>query len=247
MGERLALITGGMGGIGTEICRAFHKEGYRVATTYVHDSGRETRWLEAQAAAGYPGIKAYYCDISTHEDCERLKGQVDSELGTVSVLVNNGGITRDSVFLKMTPEMFSEVIDTNLKSVFNVTRQFLQGMVGQGYGRVVNVSSVNAQKGQFGQANYSAAKAGIHGFTKALAQEVVRKGVTVNTISPGYVATPMVKQIKEEVLQKIVDSIPIRRLCEPAEVARAITFLAHEDSGYITGADLSINGGLHMS
>lgn len=246
MSERLALITGGMGGIGTAICRAFHKEGYRVATTYVHDSGRETRWLEAQKEAGFDGIKAYFCDITSHEDCARLKEQVTSELGTVSVLVNNAGITRDSVFVKMTPEMFTEVLDTNLKSLFSVTHQFLPGMIEQTYGRVVNVSSVNAQKGQFGQTNYSAAKAGIHGFTKALAQEVVRKGVTVNTISPGYVATPMVKKIKEEVLQKIVDSIPIRRLCEPEEVARAIAFLAHEDSAYITGSDLSINGGLHM-
>jgi len=246
MSERLALVTGGMGGIGTSICRVLHKEGYRVATTYIHDSGREERWLEAQAKEGYPGIRAYFCDISSYDDCVALKEKVEADLGAVSVLVNNGGITRDATFAKMDAQMFSDVIDTNLKSLFNVTHQFIGGMVEQGYGRVVNVASVNGQKGQFGQTNYSAAKAGVHGFTKALAQEVVRKGVTVNTISPGYVATPMVMAIKEEARQKIIDTIPMRRLCEPDEVARAIAFLAAEGSAYITGSDLSINGGLHM-
>ncbi len=246
MSQKTALVTGGMGGIGTSICRALHSAGCRVATTYIHDSGRETRWLEDQEKTGYSGFKAYYCDISVYEDCARLKEQVEADFGTVSVLVNNGGITRDARFVKMTPEMFSEVIDINLKSLFNVTHQFIGGMTGQGYGRIVNVSSVNAQKGQFGQTNYSAAKAGIHGFTKSLAQEVVGNGVTVNTISPGYVATPMVMAIKDDVRQKIIDMIPARRLCEPEEVAHAIAFLAHEDSGYITGSNLSINGGLHM-
>ena len=243
---RLALVTGGMGGIGTAICRTLHAEGYRVVTTYIHDSGREERWLKQQADEGYPGIHAHYCDITSYDDCVALKDKVQSSLGAVSVLVNNGGITRDAVFAKMDAGMFSEVIDTNLKSLFNVTHQFIGGMVEQQYGRIVSVSSVNGQKGQFGQTNYSAAKAGVHGFTKALAQEVVRKGVTVNTVSPGYVATPMVMAIKDEVRQKIVDSIPMRRLCEPEEVARAIAFLADGKSGYITGANLSINGGLHM-
>lgn len=244
--RRVVLVTGGMGGIGTAICRAFHAAGCRVGTTYIHDSGREERWLAAQAAAGYGGMKAFYCDIAQWADCEALREKAEAELGAVDILVNNAGITRDSVFLKMTPAQWNEVIAANLTGVFNVSRQFVGGMAARGWGRVVNISSINAQKGQFGQANYSAAKAGMHGFTKALAQEVVRKGVTVNTVSPGYIATDMVMKIKEEVREKIRMQIPMHRFGEPEEIARLTVFLAGEESGYITGANFSANGGQHM-
>ena len=243
---RVVLVTGGMGGIGTAICRAFHAAGCRVATTYIHDSGRETRWRDAQTQAGYPDISVHYCDISKWEDCEKMRKEVEAKAGPVDILVNNAGITRDSVFLKMTPEQWNEVIAANLTGVFNVTRQFLGGMVERGWGRVVNISSINAQKGQFGQANYSAAKAGMHGFTKAVAQEVVRKGVTVNTVSPGYIGTDMVMKIKEDVREKIRTQIPVQRFGTPEEIARLVVFLAGEESGFMTGANFSANGGQHM-
>ena len=244
--QRVVLVTGGMGGIGTAICRAFHAAGCRVGTTYIHDSGREKRWQEAQTAAGYPGMEVFYCDISKWKECEELRAAVEAKLGRVDILVNNAGITRDSVFLKMTPEMWGDVIGANLTGVFNVTRQFLGGMVERSWGRVVNISSINAQKGQFGQVNYSAAKAGMHGFTKALAQEVVRKGVTVNTVSPGYIGTEMVMKIKEDVREKIRMQIPVQRFGTPEEIARLVVFLAGEESGFITGANFSANGGQHM-
>ena len=244
--QRVALVTGGMGGIGTAICRAFHAAGCRVATTYIHDSGRETRWLEAQTAAGFGGMSAFYCDISRWADCEKLREDALGKMGRVDILVNNAGVTRDSVFLRMTPEQWNEVIGANLTGVFNVTRQFLDGMVERKWGRVVNISSINAQKGQFGQVNYSAAKAGMHGLTKALAQEVVRKGVTVNTVSPGYIGTDMVMKIKEEVREKIREQIPVQRFGTPEEIARLVAFLAAEESGFITGANFSANGGQHM-
>ena len=244
--ERVVLVTGGMGGIGTAICRAFHAAGCRVGTTYIHDSGREERWQKAQTAAGYPGMEVFYCDISKWEDCEKLREKVLEKMGRVDILVNNAGVTRDSVFLRMMPEQWNEVIGANLTGVFNVTRQFLDGMVERGWGRVVNMSSINAQKGQFGQVNYSAAKAGMHGFTKALAQEVVRKGVTVNTVSPGYIATDMVMKIREDVREKIREQIPVQRFGTPEEIARIVAFLAGEESGYITGANFSANGGQHM-
>lgn len=246
MEKRNALVTGGMGGIGTAICRALHRAGFGVATTYIHDSGRETRWLEAQAAAGCPGIRAYYCDIGEWGDCESLRDKVLADFDSIDVLINNAGVTRDSTFLKMTPEQWREVISINLSGAFNVTRQFLPGMAERGYGRIVNVSSVNAEKGQFGQANYSAAKAGLHGLTKALAQEVVRKGVTVNTVSPGYIETDMVMKIGEEVREKIRGSIPVGRFGRPEEIARVVAFLAAAESGFITGANFSANGGMHM-
>ena len=244
--QRVVLVTGGMGGIGTAICRAFHAAGCRVATTYIHDSGRETRWRDSQTEAGYPGISVHYCDISKWEDCEKMREEVEAQAGPVDILVNNAGITRDSVFLKMTPEQWNDVIGANLTGVFNVTRQFLGGMVERGWGRVVNISSINAQKGQFGQTNYSAAKAGMHGFTKALAQEVVRKGVTVNTVSPGYIGTEMVMKIKEDVREKIRTQIPVQRFGTPEEIARLVVFLAGEESGFMTGANFSANGGQHM-
>ena len=244
--KKVALVTGGMGGIGTAICRAFHAAGCAVATTYIHDSGRETRWVEAQAAAGFPGIEPFYCDIASWDDCVKLREAALGKMGRVDVLVNNAGITRDSVFLKMTPEQWNEVVAANLTGVFNVTRQFADGMASRGWGRIVNISSINAQKGQFGQCNYSAAKAGMHGFTKALAQELARKGVTVNTVSPGYIATDMVMKVKEEIREKIKSQIPVGRFGEPEEIARLVLFLSAEESGTITGANFSANGGQHM-
>ena len=246
MSDKTVLITGGMGGLGTVLSRYLCEKGYKVGTTYVHDSGREQRWREAQEADGYKGIEIFHCDVSVWDECEKLGDDVREKLGHVEGLVNMAGITQDSVFAKMKPEQWQAVINTNLNSVFNVTKQFISPMIEKGYGRIVNVSSVNAAKGQFGQTNYSAAKSGIHGFTKSLAQEVVRKGVTVNTVSPGYIATDMVMKIREDVREKIRESIPVQRFGEPTEIARAIEFLLNENAGYITGSELAINGGLYM-
>ena len=246
MNNKTVLLTGGMGGIGTDMCRYLNKQGYKVATTYVHDSGREKRWREAQEKDGYAGIEIFRCDVTSWEACEKLAKDVADKLGHVECLVNMAGITRDAVFAKMTPEQWKEVIDTNLTSVFNVTKQFIGPMIEKGYGRVVNVSSVNAAKGQFGQTNYSAAKSGMHGFTKSLAQEVVRKGITVNTVSPGYIATELVMKIREDVREKIRESIPVQRFGESSEIARTVAFLLDENAGYITGAEFAVNGGLHM-
>jgi len=185
-------------------------------------------------------------DVSEFESCTAMFETVRSTVGSIDILINNAGITRDSVFKRMTEQDWMAVINTNLNSVFNVTRQVIEGMIERGWGRIVNMSSVNALKGQFGQTNYSAAKAGMHGFTKALAQEVVKKGVTVNTISPGYVETDMVKAMKPEVLKSVVDQIPMGRLAQPDEIAGLIGYLVSEEAGYVTGANISINGGLHM-
>ncbi len=240
------MITGGMGGLGTALTRYLCDKGYRVGTTYIHDSGREKRWREAQEADGYKGIEIFECDVSKWEACEQLGESARERLGHVECLVNMAGITQDAVFAKMTPEQWQAVIGTNLTSVFNVTKQFVGPMVEKGYGRIVNISSVNAAKGQFGQTNYSAAKSGIHGFTKSLAQEVVRKGVTVNTVSPGYIATDMIMKIREDVREKIRETIPAQRFGEPTEIARAVEFLLNENAGYITGAEIAVNGGLYM-
>ncbi|MBE8158717.1 MAG: acetoacetyl-CoA reductase [Betaproteobacteria bacterium] len=244
--KKTALVTGGLGGIGTAICRRLHKAGYAVAATYVHNGERLEKWLDKQKADGYEGFYPYLCDISRWENCVALREKIDADLGGVDILVNNAGITRDAVFRKMTPQMWDEVITTNLSGAFYITRQFLDGMAARGFGRIINISSVNGQKGQFGQTNYSAAKAGLHGFTKALAQETAKKGVTVNTISPGYIGTDMVMAVAEEVREKIVAQIPVGRFGSPDEIARVVEFLASEESGFITGANISANGGQHM-
>ena len=246
MSEKTVLITGGMGGLGTELCRFLHKQGYRVATTYIHDSGREERWKGERAKEGYDGIEVFMCDVSDWDACVKMGDEVRDKLGHIENLVNMAGITSDATLAKMQPEQWNSVLSINLTSVFNVTKQFIGPMVEQGYGRVVNISSVNAAKGQFGQTNYAAAKAGMHGFTKSLAQEVVRKGVTVNTVSPGYIATDMVLKIREDVRSKIEAGIPAQRFGTPAEIARAVAFLLDENAGYITGTELEVNGGLHM-
>lgn len=244
--KKTVLVTGGLGGIGTAVCRRMHAAGYTVAATYVHNGERLEQWLGEQKQAGFEGFRPYLCDISKWENCVKLRENIEADLGGVDILVNNAGITRDAVFRKMTPEMWDDVIATNLSGAFYITRQFAEGMTARGFGRIINISSVNGQKGQFGQTNYSAAKAGLHGFTKALAQETAKKGVTVNTVSPGYIGTKMVMAVAEEVRAKIVAQIPAGRLGTPDEIARVVEFLAADESAFITGADISANGGQHM-
>jgi acetoacetyl-CoA reductase len=246
MAKRIAYVTGGMGGIGTAICQRLFKDGYTVVAGCGPNSQRRVKWLEDQKAQGYEFV-ASEGNVADWDSTAAAFAKVKKEVGEIDVLVNNAGITRDVVFRKMTHEDWVAVIDTNLTSLFNVTKQVIDGMVERGWGRIVNISSVNGQKGQFGQTNYSTAKAGIHGFTMALAQEVATKGVTVNTVSPGYIGTDMVKAVKPEVLEKIVASIPVRRLGEPQEIASIVAWLSSDEAGFSTGADFSLNGGLHMS
>ena len=245
MEKRVAYVTGGMGGIGTSICRKLHDASFTVIAG-CGPSRDHQKWIAEQAADGYT-FYASVGNVGSWESTLEAFEKVKAEHGNPDVLVNNAGITKDGVFLKMTPEQWGAVIDTNLNSLFNVTKQVVEGMVAKGWGRIINISSVNGQKGQFGQTNYSTAKAGIHGFTMALAQELASKGVTVNTISPGYIGTDMVRAIKPEVLEKIVATIPVKRLGEPEEIGSMVTWIASNDSGFATGADFSLNGGLHMS
>jgi acetoacetyl-CoA reductase len=242
---RVAFVTGGMGGIGTAICRRLGAAGHTVVAGCLPDYDKKAEWLAAMRGEGMR-VHAAEGDVSEFESCAQMFTQVRAVVGPVEILVNNAGITRDSVFKRMTEQDWMSVINTNLNSVFNVTRQVIDGMSERGWGRIVNISSVNGIKGQFGQTNYSAAKAGMAGFAKALAQEVVKKGVTVNTVSPGYVETDLVMAIRAEVREKIVASIPMGRLARPEEIAAVVAFLASEDAGYITGANISVNGGMHM-
>jgi acetoacetyl-CoA reductase len=247
MKRRIALVTGGVGGIGTAICKRLAADGHFVVANYAIP-GSEEKWTAAMTAAGLAGASSAlaFGDVTDFAAMGEMVKKIEAEHGPVEILINCAGITRDSTFRKMTPEQWHAVISTNLDSVFNVTRHVIDGMIERGWGRIVNISSVNATRGQFGQTNYSAAKAGILGFTKSLAQEVVRKGVTVNAISPGYVQTDMVAAIREDMRQKIVAEIPAGRLAMPEEIADAVAFLASEGSAYITGTNLSVNGGLHM-
>ncbi len=242
---RVAFVSGGMGGIGTAICRRLGNAGHTVVAGCLPGYERKGEWLQAMRAEGFR-VHAAEGDVSDFDSCAEMFYQVHSVVGPVDILVNNAGITRDSVFKRMTEQDWYAVINTNLNSVFNVTRQVVDGMCERGWGRVVNISSVNAIKGQFGQTNYSAAKAGMAGFSKALAQEVVRKGVTVNTVSPGYVDTDLVMSLRKDVRERIVSSIPMGRLAKPEEIAAVVAFLASEEAGYITGANISVNGGMHM-
>lgn len=242
---RIAYVTGGMGGIGTAICRRLAKEGHTVIAGCGPGSQRKDRWLADMRAEGWT-IHASEGNVSDWESTRRAFEVARAEIGPIDVLVNNAGITRDGVFQKMSLEAWRAVIDTNLNSLFNVTKQVIDGMIERGFGRIVNISSVNGQRGQFGQTNYSTAKAGIHGFTMALAQEVAGRGVTVNTVSPGYIGTDMVKAIKPERLEKIVAGIPVKRLGTPEEIASIVAWLAGDESAFATGADFSLNGGLHM-
>ena len=245
MTQRTAYVTGGMGGIGTSICRKLHDAGHKVIAGCGPTRDAQ-KWLDEQKKEGYT-FYASVGNVSSWDSTVEAFAKVRSEHGNPDILVNNAGITRDGVFTKMTRAQWDEVIDTNLNSLFNVTKQVVEGMAAKGWGRIVNISSVNGQKGQFGQTNYSTAKAGIHGFTMALAQELASKGVTVNTISPGYIGTDMVRAIKPEVLEKIVNSIPVKRLGTPDEIGSMVTWISSEEGGFATGADFSLNGGLHMS
>ena len=242
---RIAFVSGGMGGIGTAICRRLGAAGHTVVAGCLPDYDKKAEWLAAMRGEGFR-VHAAEGDVAEFESCAQMFYHLRSVVGPVEILVNNAGITRDSIFKRMTEQDWMAVINTNLNSVFNVTRQVIDGMSERGWGRIVNISSVNAIKGQFGQTNYSAAKAGMAGFSKALAQEVVRKGVTVNTVSPGYVETDLVRAIRPEIREQIVASIPMGRLAQPAEVAAVVAFLVSEDAGYITGANISVNGGMHM-
>ena len=244
MSQKLAYVTGGMGGIGTAICQRLHKMGYKVIAG-CGPSRDFDKWLGEQKAMGY----SFYASVGNVADWESTTAAFTKAVeqhGVIDVLVNNAGITRDRMFLKMTPEDWKAVIDTNLNAMFNVTKQVVPGMVDKGWGRIIQISSVNGEKGQSGQTNYSAAKAGMHGFTMALAQEMANKGVTVNTVSLGYIGTDMVKAIKPEILEKIVATIPVKRLGTPEEIGSIVGWLASDESGFTTGADFSCNGGLHM-
>jgi acetoacetyl-CoA reductase len=242
---RVAFVTGGMGGIGSAICRRLAAAGHTVVAGCLPGYDRKDEWLGGMRKEGWR-VHAAEGDVADFESCASMFYNVRSVVGAVDILVNNAGITRDAVFKRMTERDWNAVISTNLNSVFNVTRQVVDGMTERGWGRIINISSVNALKGQFGQTNYSAAKAGMAGFSKALAQEVVKKGVTVNTISPGYVETDLVRAIREDVRQQIIESIPMGRLARPEEIAAVVAFLASEEAGYITGANVSVNGGMHM-
>jgi acetoacetyl-CoA reductase len=246
MAQRIALVTGGMGGLGEAICMKLEKMGIQVVVTYSPGNSKYKEWLKEMEGAGHK-FSAYPCDVSDFESCQKMVDQVTRDLGPIDILINNAGITRDMTFKKMTKVDWDAVIKTNLDSVFNVTKPVVDGMVERGWGRVINVSSVNGQKGAFGQTNYSAAKAGMHGFTKALAYEVARKGVTVNTISPGYIGTKMVLAIPKDVLDsKILPQIPMGRLGKPDEVAGLCAYLASDEAAFVTGANIAINGGQHM-
>jgi acetoacetyl-CoA reductase len=243
----VVLVTGGVGGIGTAVCKRLARDGHFVVANYAIP-GTETRWQQQMAAAGLNGTSSAlaFGDVTDFEAMGKMVRAIEGEHGPVEVLVNCAGITRDATFRKMTPDQWRAVISTNLDSVFNVTRQVIDGMIERGWGRIINISSVNAIRGQFGQTNYASAKAGILGFTKSLAQEVVKKGITVNAISPGYVETDMVAAIRADVREKIVAEIPAGRLAMPEEIADAVAFLASDNAAYITGTNLSVNGGLHM-
>jgi acetoacetyl-CoA reductase len=244
MAKKVAYVTGGMGGIGTAICQRLHKDGFKVIAG-CGPTRDFVKWIDEQKALGY----TFYTSVGNVADWDstvQAFTKAISEHGVIDVLVNNAGITRDRMFVKMTREDWDAVISTNLTSMFNVTKQVVPGMVEKGWGRIIQISSVNGEKGQSGQTNYSAAKAGMHGFTMALAQEMAAKGVTVNTVSPGYIGTDMVKAIKPEILEKIVSTIPVKRLGTPDEIGSICAWLAGEDSGFTTGADFSCNGGLHM-
>jgi acetoacetyl-CoA reductase len=243
--SRVALVTGGTGGIGTEICKALATAGYKVVATWLKGVDDGEGWQKAQKEAGFDFFIAEG-NVSDYDSTVAMVKEAEAKAGPIDVLVNCAGITKDGFFHKMQKEQWVDVINTNLVSVFNVTRQVIDGMRTRGSGRVINISSVNGQKGQFGQTNYSAAKAGMHGFTMALAQEVASKGITVNTISPGYIETAMTAKMPEKVLADMVSKVPVGRMGKPEEIAWTVVFLADERSGFITGADISVNGGLHM-
>ena len=244
--QRVALVTGGMGGLGEAICRGLHETRYRVVTTCSPGNDHVGAWLETQKNDGFE-FAAYRVDVTDYESCQKSVMQILGDVGRIDVLVNNAGITRDATLKKMSPEDWRAVLATNLDSVFNMTRPVMPGMMENHWGRIINISSVNGQKGAFGQTNYAAAKAGMHGFTKSLALEVASKGITVNTISPGYLRTKMVTAIPKDILEsKILPEIPMGRLGEPEEIASLVKYLCSDEAGFLTGANIAMNGGQHM-
>ncbi|OFY85212.1 MAG: beta-ketoacyl-ACP reductase [Bacteroidetes bacterium RIFCSPLOWO2_12_FULL_35_15] len=249
--NKVALVTGGTGGIGTAICERLYKDGFSVVANY-RDFTKAMKWREEakqwrddQLKMGID-VKVVEGDISNYKSTSTMIKQITDEIGAIDILVNNAGITRDAPLHKMKPEQWNEVIETNLNSVFNCSRLVIESMIAKNYGRIINISSVNGKKGQFGQTNYASAKAGMYGFTKSLALEVAKKGITVNTISPGYTATSMVMAIKEEIREKIISTIPLGRLGKTDEISAMVSFLASDEAQYITGADMAVNGGLYM-
>ncbi|MDP5241411.1 beta-ketoacyl-ACP reductase [Uliginosibacterium sp. 31-16] len=245
MAKNVALVTGGMGGLGTAICKSLADDGWTVVANCLPDFPPATEWLAKTKEEGYSFFMAE-ADVTDFDQCASMVKKIEAEIGQIDVLINNAGITRDAMFRKMGKDQWDAVMSTNLDSVFNITHPILPLMAERGFGRVVNISSVNGVKGQFGQANYSAAKAGILGITKALAQEVAKKGVTVNAVAPGYIGTDMVMAIKEEVREQIISTIPVGRLGTPKEIGDLCAYLASDKAGFITGATININGGLHM-
>lgn len=244
--RRVALVTGGMGGLGEAICRKLYTAGHRVVTTYSPRNDHANTWLEEQKRDGFE-FSAYMADVSDFASCQAGVMKIIGDTGRIDILVNNAGITRDATLKKMALEDWQAVRTTNLDSIFNMSKQVLHGMLESQWGRIINISSVNGQKGAFGQTNYSAAKAAVHGFTKALALEVASKGITVNTVSPGYLRTKMVMKVPKDILEsKIIPQIPVGRLGEPDEIAALIAYLCSDDAGYVTGANIDINGGQHM-
>jgi acetoacetyl-CoA reductase len=245
MKNRIALVTGGMGDIGTAICREFCEREAKVIAADRLDKDKALAWQAAQKKLGFEiGIASM--DVTQFDSCAAMAKDIEKRFGPIDILVNAAGTINDVTLRKMTPEQWNQVVHTDMDSMFNVTRQFINGMVERGYGRIINISSVNAEKGQFGQTNYSSAKSGVYGFTKSLAQEVAKHGVTVNTISPGYVKSRMVMSVPESVRQKIIEQIPVGRLATPEEIAWSIAFIASERSGFMTGSNLAVNGGIHM-
>jgi len=248
MTQRTVLITGGIGGIGSALCKDFLQNGYRVVANYHPAEEDEAQaWLQRRLDEGGQDIWVAPGDVASFQSCVEMAEKVKSEIGSIDTLINCAGVTRDKTFRKMTEEMWHDVIQIDLTGVFNVTRQFIDDMTSQEFGRIVNISSVNGQKGQFGQTNYSAAKAGVHGFSMALAQEVARKGITVNTISPGYVETPLTSAMSQEILNEIVKHVPIGRMAKPEEISFAVLMLCDKKASYISGANLAVNGGFFMS
>ena len=245
MSKKIALVTGGTGGIGTAICRRLSDDGYSVVAASTNQEKAQA-WRESEKAAGYD-FATVKIDVGDFDSCQEGCKQIAETLGPIAILVNNAGITRDGFMKKMSWDQWHQVLQTNLDSVFNMSKACLDNMLEMKFGRIINISSINGQKGQMGQTNYSAAKAGMHGFTKALAQETARKGITVNTISPGYIATDMIMKIDEPIRNQIMEGIPVGRFGKPEEIARTVSFLAAEDAGFITGSNLAINGGQHMS
>ena len=245
MTQRVALVTGAMGGLGTAICQELTKAGHKVVASYHPQFDNKEEWLKEMAAAGFNDFVCVAGDISSWDDCVRMVAEAEASAGPVDILVNNAGITRDRMFAKMERDGWDAVIGTNLTSLFNMTKQVSAKMAERGWGRIINISSVNGLKGQAGQTNYSTAKTNVNGFSKALAAELASKGVTVNAICPGYVATKMVMAIKPEILQTIIDGVPMKRLAKPEEIGGACVYLASELAGFMTGATMNLNGGLY--